>query len=624
MQSDYGTDNLVYLYYHVGPSDPYSTSETNARASYFGVGGIPEVDFDATIEVIGAGTTVRTTYDPIYNTRHNTAAPVVIRSKGVIQDGTDASWVTATFRAVEAMPYSPLRAQFVVYQDFSTLYPRMVRDMLPQEAIVLASPGDSVTVTRYFTVPTAQVATSRLVTFIEFTGDLNYPKTVLNAQLMPPPYAFNLASDKFAEEIDFWGDAQFHVNITNTGALADSVTLNIAWQFPPEVGPYEWIANYCDTTGACFMGPHKYFLNPGDELPITVHIQDFVGTVSGMGLATLSVTSKGDPTQTKSEMYSAFIDLPSILLVDDDNGATLETYFQSALDDSGRGYPSMVYDAKIKGRPSQTLLDSFWAVFWTTGSGNASYLTALDEAHMATYLDGGGNLYLASMDFLSSRSGVPSDFVTNYLKVSSWQSDVGGINVNGVFGDPITTGMALAISGGPVAPAKSDAIVSSVSSDVIFNSGTGVKGVKVEENDHKVVFQSFPFEAVKVVNPSPSNQRTLARRAVEWFMIPGGVEGEIGSEFRTLVLEQNFPNPFNPTTKIAFGVPYGTEHVTLTIYNVNGRAVRTLVDGALEAGPHSLVWDGRDDDGRSLSSGIYFMRLGADDVTATRKMTLLK
>ncbi len=89
------------------------------------------------------------------------------------------------------------------------------------------------------------------------------------------------------------------------------------------------------------------------------------------------------------------------------------------------------------------------------------------------------------------------------------------------------------------------------------------------------------------------------------------------------VLYQNYPNPFNPTTGIAFALP-DMSPATLTVFNVLGQEVITLVDEMLPAGQHSVVWNGRDNHGNAVSSGIYFYRLHAGRFLAEKKMILLK
>ena len=88
-------------------------------------------------------------------------------------------------------------------------------------------------------------------------------------------------------------------------------------------------------------------------------------------------------------------------------------------------------------------------------------------------------------------------------------------------------------------------------------------------------------------------------------------------------LSQNYPNPFNPTTQIDYQVPHAAR-VTIEVINVIGQRVAMLVDRYHEPGCYSAVWSGTDDNGQSVSSGIYFYRLRAEDVTLSRKMMLVK
>jgi hypothetical protein len=89
------------------------------------------------------------------------------------------------------------------------------------------------------------------------------------------------------------------------------------------------------------------------------------------------------------------------------------------------------------------------------------------------------------------------------------------------------------------------------------------------------------------------------------------------------VLYGNYPNPFNPRTRIAFALPT-SEHVRLSIYDTTGRLVRTLADRSFGAGPHELPWDGTNDAGEPVGSGIYFYRLEAGARSHDDKMVLMK
>ena len=88
-------------------------------------------------------------------------------------------------------------------------------------------------------------------------------------------------------------------------------------------------------------------------------------------------------------------------------------------------------------------------------------------------------------------------------------------------------------------------------------------------------------------------------------------------------LHQSYPNPANPTSTIPFSL--GDEgHVTLRVYNVTGRLVKILVNKSLKSDIYNIVWDGKDEKGNTVSSGIYFYRLVAGSYTDEKKLLLLK
>lgn len=91
----------------------------------------------------------------------------------------------------------------------------------------------------------------------------------------------------------------------------------------------------------------------------------------------------------------------------------------------------------------------------------------------------------------------------------------------------------------------------------------------------------------------------------------------------TRILNQNYPNPFNPETTISFDMPKAA-HANLSVYNVKGQLVKTLLNGRADFGRTNLVWNGTDNSGSSVSSGLYFYRLSTDGKVETRKMMLMK
>ena len=92
---------------------------------------------------------------------------------------------------------------------------------------------------------------------------------------------------------------------------------------------------------------------------------------------------------------------------------------------------------------------------------------------------------------------------------------------------------------------------------------------------------------------------------------------------RSFTLKQNYPNPFNPSTEIAFSLEQ-TSTINLTVFNVLGQRVKVLADGSKLAGTHTLSWDGRDEMGAAVSTGLYFYKLTDGNNSVTKKMALMK
>ena len=113
------------------------------------------------------------------------------------------------------------------------------------------------------------------------------------------------------------------------------------------------------------------------------------------------------------------------------------------------------------------------------------------------------------------------------------------------------------------------------------------------------------------------NPRIIQMTPVEWEEVD---QAELPKEFG---LRQNYPNPFNPTTVIQYALPKAS-FVKIQIYNILGQKVRSLVDEPQEPGYKTIRWDGEDDGGNEVSSGVYFYRIEAADFVKCRKMILLK
>jgi len=127
----------------------------------------------------------------------------------------------------------------------------------------------------------------------------------------------------------------------------------------------------------------------------------------------------------------------------------------------------------------------------------------------------------------------------------------------------------------------------------------------------------FTSQTVEQMNIIPNQNITL-----NFIMIPSANEDPVSPVLAT-TLKGNLPNPFNPSTTILYDILEPCE-VRLDIYNTRGQKIRTLIDAPINHGHHSVVFDGKDDHGRGISSGVYFYRFKAGKYLATRKMLLME
>ena len=136
------------------------------------------------------------------------------------------------------------------------------------------------------------------------------------------------------------------------------------------------------------------------------------------------------------------------------------------------------------------------------------------------------------------------------------------------------------------------------------------------------VFLDGEVVSGRIAGPANSHQTGLVPSS-ENSILSSETQEEVVALPTEYALGQNFPNPFNPTTTIQYDLPQAG-WVVLKIYDALGREVRTLVRGDNPAGRHTVLWNGSNDEGVNLSSGMYIYRLTAGTFEQTRKMLLVR
>jgi hypothetical protein len=274
-------------------------------------------------------------------------------------------------------------------------------------------------------------------------------------------------------------------------------------------------------------------------------------------------------------------------------------------------------------------------VIWTLGDEGTADETfdPREQELVKAYLQGGGRLFVTGseigydLDRVGSSSSSDRDFYTNYLKASYIGDDSGDYTVTGLAGT-IFEGLSFSY-GQTYEEDYPDYINASGGSEVCLDysasrhAGVQYQGVFGDgPAEGKLVYIGFPWETIG----SESARDQIMSRVMGFFGYPTVVEGTfaeapaVPGEFR---LHQNFPNPFNPSTTICYRIPQAGR-VSLDILNVRGQTVKHLIEEAQPAGLHNVVWDGRDDAGHPVASGIYFSRLQAGRRIDIRKMALVR
>ncbi len=217
-----------------------------------------------------------------------------------------------------------------------------------------------------------------------------------------------------------------------------------------------------------------------------------------------------------TDTFSITIGVPVVLLVDDDAGKAWHTYLESAI--AAAGYSCEIWDVSVSGDPSLSDLQLHRCVVWTNGMDSSTTLTTAEEALLASYLDGGGRLYLSSQDYLYDQ-GASSTFDSQYLHVASYTSDRSPTGETGIADDLITDGMDITLSFPSGFTNYGDDISPDAVAVAIFkNRNTGNPSSLRYEGDYRLVFTSFAFEAIPGSGTAPNNAASVMGNIIAFLL----------------------------------------------------------------------------------------------------------
>lgn len=392
-------------------------------------------------------------------------------------------------------------------------------------------------------------------------------------------------------------------------------------------------------------------LNPvtvtnSNPTPIKVHIpSDFISSKVKFRFTVVSDSSLNTNDNYFSNSFEFTIRVGSreqILLVDDDNGDGAEYPYKSGLDSLGLLYAT--WDKKAQGSPVYQNLSQYPMVLWMTGPYypgafppiTGGILTADDVTFMKQLLDNGGNLLMGSATAPAQLQALDSAFMANYLHAQL----TGSFSRRSFLGDTNNV-----VGGGLLYTTRNGVIWDEITPTIEpINGGQGVFTLTLQggtrnfghcgiiyDGNYRTAFLSFPVEFLEntQVSPGYAPMDSLINRALIFFVrgAATGVDDQPTDNLlpESFALDQNYPNPFNPSTTINYQIgPGRADHTSLAVFNVLGQRVATLVDETQGPGDYTVTWQGVDDRGGRVASGVYFYRLLHGIDASARKMVLLK
>ncbi len=492
----------------------------------------------------------------------------------------------------------------------SDTYHDVLLDLLPDVPLTVSTTGQVQNVTANFATGTVP-ANMRVVIFVQDDDDKKVHATA--SSLPTPDYSLRYYALGDRQVVGPTGTSHFYEDfvIVNTGTMADDFTVTVTGDIPGD-----WQALICDDS-ICYGNTHTTTLAPGEAKNYHLQINPWS---SGYAPVAVEVSqAMVTPEFPRAIAYTFFTDDLDMLLVDDDGAETHEDYFIAALEENGYNYGVWNRNA---GAPTAALLDYFPVLVWSCGFAFPT-IDDDDRAALGSYLDNGGKLFITGQDIgwdLNDQGGAAYQWYRDYLHANFVADDTNDYTLNGVPGDPISDGLDLVIQGGDGAdnqqyPSDVDPADGSASTVWTYDA-TRNAGVRADTGVYRVVYLSWGYEAID----NPYDRAIAMNRIVTWLTY-GLSDVDDDPLFRADL--SIYPNPVQTTGQIRFTLPT-TGQTDLQVFGPDGRLVRTLLSGEVEAGVHTIEWDGTDTAGARVPAGVYYYRFTGPDVNLNKKAIILQ
>ncbi|NOY58599.1 MAG: T9SS type A sorting domain-containing protein [Calditrichaeota bacterium] len=482
-------------------------------------------------------------------------------------------------------------------------------------------------------------------------------------------------------------DSLLHLVYTS-GQIGDyTIEHAVGYPWPPEptigtsglsdtyntTGPFTVTANTGDIDG--FVAGAKLFvLKNGEQVSeiemtqlekdsytVTFSVEGAVGdTITYYGRATDNDGNIKDSLPVNFAILTPMQPKADILLIQQD--AQDDTFYTHILDKLGYVYE--LWDYNAHGGIDESVTNFGWSTILGFGwqfdavptrgyEGNpfASFLQLGTDETPKRLLVGSQDYFYANGEPGGAIEFQAGDFAYDFFQIGGGVSDPDSGSTNGeYFKDSLLVG----ITDDPISGNWDEnliflnATLSGIAQWIDYTEATGEgldiffaanqgygSGVSYDAGTYKSVL--LPWQVTDIVDSVATSDTTwsykvgadayiLMQNVLTWFGTdkgePSGV-GHSGGVLRDFSLAQNYPNPFNPETSIRFNLAINSK-VDLYIYNAVGQRIRTLISTRLSAGSHAAIWDGSNDLGHKVASGVYFYSIKAGDFSKTMKMVMIK
>lgn len=487
----------------------------------------------------------------------------------------------------------------------------VTHDMLTDTPLTVSTLGQVQNVVMPFTVSAGwNQAELEIVAFIQDDDDKKVHASVSSRPAPDYSLRFYALGDR---QVVGPGVGEYNYDnfrVYNLGTSADNFTVDVSGDIPAG-----WIVGVCDDM-ICYGTTYSQVLAPGDYMDLHIMV-----TPNSPGYCALTVEMSQDNLAhefPRTLGYRYFTDDLDVLFVDDDGGEPYEDYFTDAI-----GYNNYTYGVwdRLASAPTAAALGNFPIVIWATALSFPT-LDADDRAALGAFMDAGGSLFATGQDIgWDLYDQGQAAWYQTYLHATFVADDTNHYDLEYVPGE-ITEGIDLRIVGGDGASNQqypSDIDPLAPYGNVIWEYDANRNAaVRADNGTYRVVYCAFGFEAID----NEGDRRDAMSRILDWLNYDLQIDVEPSTVMPGAFLT-SAPNPATARATMQFNLPVAGE-TSLQVFTTDGRLVGSLVDGPMEAGPHSVVWNFTDARGNALPAGVYFYRLQGEGVDMKRKLLLVK